>query len=183
MNKPDVKRGDIYYADLDPVIGSEQGGIRPVLIVQNDIGNAHSPTTIATPLTSSPNKKPLPTHFEISKIDRLAGDSLILAEQIRTIHYTRLKDWVGHIQNDDDIWWEINKTIEVSLGIEKQQPKKGKILIPNLCSDCETNFKNSGYFIIKKGFQEVSTDYNLFKNGERLTFVIFNLDGRKLTWI
>jgi len=177
MNKPDVKRGDIYYADLNPVIGSEQGGLRPVLIVQNDIGNAHSPTTIATPLTRSPNKKPLPTHFEISKIDRLAGDSLILAEQIRAIHHTRLKDFVGHIKKDDDMWWEINKAIEISLEIEKRRPTKGEIFLLNLCPKCENHFNNSGDLLMKKDFQIGYVKCSVCKNGVGLTFAILNLYG------
>ena len=177
MNKPKIRRGDIYYADLDPVIGSEQGGLRPVLIVQNDIGNAHSPTTIVTPLTRSPNKKPLPTHFEISKIDRLTEDSLILAEQIRAIHYTRLKDCVGHIKNDNDMWWEINRTLEVSLGMEKQRPKKGEIFLLNLCPKCENYFNISGDLLMKKGFQNGYVKCNVCKNGEGLTFAILNLYG------
>jgi mRNA interferase MazF len=95
-----VKRGDIYYADLSPVIGSEQGGIRPVLIIQNDIGNKYSPTIIIAAITSQINKAKLPTHVEISSEEYgLNKDSVILLEQVRTIDKRRLKDKIGHISD------------------------------------------------------------------------------------
>ena len=96
-----IRRGDIYYADLRPVIGSEQGGIRPVLIIQNDIGNKHSPTVICAAITSKMNKAKLPTHVEIdcSKYD-IMKDSVILLEQLRTIDKKRLKDKVCHLDKE-----------------------------------------------------------------------------------
>lgn len=95
-----VRRGDIYYADLSPVVGSEQGGMRPVLIVQNDVGNKYSPTVIAAAITSKTSKSKLPTHIEVFA-DRygLAKDSVILLEQIRTIDKTRLKEKMGHLDD------------------------------------------------------------------------------------
>lgn len=109
-----MKRGDIYYADLRPVIGSEQGGIRPVLIVQNDVGNRHSPTIICAAITSKLNKAKLPTHIEINagKYD-MVKDSVILLEQLRTIDKKRLKDKVCHL--DEDIMREVNRGLMVSL--------------------------------------------------------------------
>lgn len=109
-----MKRGDIYYADLRPVIGSEQGGIRPVLIVQNDVGNRHSPTIICAAITSKLNKAKLPTHIELSagRYD-MVKDSVILLEQLRTIDKKRLKDKVCHL--DDDIMREVNRGLMVSL--------------------------------------------------------------------
>ena len=93
-----VKRGDIYYADLRPVVGSEQGGIRPVLIIQNDVGNRHSPTVICAAITSRMNKTKLPTHIEIySRQYGIEKDSVILLEQLRTIDKKRLKDKVCHL--------------------------------------------------------------------------------------
>ncbi len=93
-----VKRGDIYYADLSPVVGSEQGGIRPVLIIQNDVGNKYSPTVIAAAVTSQLNKSKLPTHIEIDAMKYgLPKDSVILTEQIRTIDKKRLKEKIGHV--------------------------------------------------------------------------------------
>ena len=95
-----VRRGDIYYADLSPVVGSEQGGIRPVLIIQNDVGNRHSPTVICAAITSKMNKAKLPTHIEISTRDyNIVKNSVILLEQIRTIDKQRLKEYVCHIDS------------------------------------------------------------------------------------
>ncbi len=111
-----VKRGDIYYADLSPVVGSEQGGIRPVLIVQNDVGNKHSPTVIAAAITSQINKAKLPTHIELdSNGYGLVRDSVILLEQIRTLDKKRLKEKMGHL--DDDLMAKVNNAITVSFGL------------------------------------------------------------------
>ena len=108
-----VKRGQIYYADLSPVIGSEQGGIRPVLIIQNDIGNTHSPTVIAAAITSRFSKASLPTHIEIRKCG-LAKDSIVLLEQIRTLDKRRLKAYMGEL--DENTMSQIDKAIMISLG-------------------------------------------------------------------
>jgi mRNA interferase MazF len=112
-----VKRGDIFYADLRPVIGSEQGGIRPVLIVQNDIGNKYSPTVICSAITSQINKAKLPTHVEIdAKKYDLVKDSVILLEQIRTIDKKRLKEKVCHL--DKDVMEKVEKGLLISFGID-----------------------------------------------------------------
>ena len=109
-----MKRGDIYYADLRPVIGSEQGGIRPVLIIQNDIGNKHSPTVICAAITSKMNKAKLPTHIELSSREyEIVKDSVILLEQLRTIDKKRLKDKVCHL--DSQMLKEIDKALGISL--------------------------------------------------------------------
>ena len=109
-----VKRGDMFYADLSPVIGSEQGGVRPVIIIQNDIGNKHSPTVIAAAITSQMGKSKLPTHIEIgSQNNGLKADSVVLAEQIRTIDKSRLKEKIGHIE-DDNLMNRINNDLGVS---------------------------------------------------------------------
>lgn len=111
-----IKRGDIFYADLSPVIGSEQGGIRPVLIVQNDIGNKYSPTVIAAAITSQINKAKLPTHIEINALEYgLMKDSVILLEQIRTIDKQRLREKIGHL--DDDTMVKVNEALGVSFGL------------------------------------------------------------------
>ncbi|MDK2800133.1 MAG: mRNA interferase MazF [Clostridiales bacterium] len=113
-----VKRGDIYYADLSPVIGSEQGGIRPVLIVQNDVGNKYSPTVIAAAITSQINKAKLPTHIEISAQEYgLPKDSVILLEQIRTIDKKRLKEKIGHL--DDELMEKVNEALNISFGLSE----------------------------------------------------------------
>ena len=114
-----VKRGDMFYADLSPVIGSEQGGIRPVLVIQNDTGNKYSPTVIVSAITSQLNKNKLPTHIELdSKEFGLKSDSVILAEQIRTIDKSRLKEKIGHI-DDSRIMNRINNALGVSFGLEE----------------------------------------------------------------
>ena len=111
-----VHRGDIYYADLSPVVGSEQGGIRPVLIVQNDVGNKYSPTVIAAAITSRMGKTKLPTHIDVIGTQvGLAKDSVILLEQIRTIDKKRLKEKMGHL--DDDTMRNVNNAIGVSFGL------------------------------------------------------------------
>jgi len=115
-NRLIVKRGDIFYADLSPVVGSEQGGIRPVLIVQNDIGNKYSPTVIAAAITSQINKAKLPTHIEISAQEYgLQKDSVILLEQIRTIDKRRLREKAGHL--DDELMEKVNEALSISFGL------------------------------------------------------------------
>lgn len=111
-----IRRGDIYYADLSPVVGSEQGGLRPVLIVQNDVGNRHSPTVIAAAITSKMGKTKLPTHIDIyAEKAGLAKDSVVLLEQIRTIDKKRLGERMGHL--DDEIMGEVNAAITISFGL------------------------------------------------------------------
>ena len=111
-----VKRGDIFYADLSPVVGSEQGGVRPVLVVQNDVGNKFSPTVIIAAITSQINKAKLPTHIEISADDYgLAKDSVILTEQIRTIDKKRLRERIGRL--DDELIDGVDTALAISLGL------------------------------------------------------------------
>ena len=109
-----IKRGDVFYADLRPVIGSEQGGIRPVLIIQNDIGNKHSPTVICAAITSKMNKAKLPPHIELeAERYQMVKDSVILLEQLRTIDKKRLKDKVCHL--DDEIMKQVGEALRISL--------------------------------------------------------------------
>lgn len=111
-----VKRGDIYYADLSPVVGSEQGGIRPVLIVQNDVGNKYSPTVIAAAITSKREKNKLPTHIELNADNcGLTRDSIVLLEQIRTIDKRRLKERTGKL--DDSSMNQIDHALSISFGL------------------------------------------------------------------
>ena len=111
-----VKRGDIYYADLSPVVGSEQGGIRPVLVIQNDIGNKYSQTVIAAAITSQINKAKMPTHIELAAKDYgLNKDSVILLEQIRTIDKRRLREKIGRI--DDGLMASVNNALSISFGL------------------------------------------------------------------
>ena len=114
----DIRRYDIVQADLGQVIGSEQGGIRPVLIIQNDVGNKHSPTVIAAAITSQIGKNKLPTHIEIgSQNNGLKADSVVLTEQIRTIDKSRLKEKIGHI-DDENIISQVNNALGISFGLE-----------------------------------------------------------------
>ncbi len=111
-----IRRGDIYYADLSPVVGSEQGGLRPVLIVQNDVGNKYSPTVIAAAITSKMGKARLPTHIDIPSVDAgLVKDSVVLLEQMRTIDKKRLKERMGHLNPTTML--SVNTAIQVSLGL------------------------------------------------------------------
>lgn len=111
-----IRRGDIYYADLRPVVGSEQGGVRPVLIIQNDVGNRHSPTVICAAITSRMNKVKLPTHIELNAARyHMVKDSVILLEQLRTIDKTRLKDRICHL--DSDIMEKVGRALQISLDL------------------------------------------------------------------
>lgn len=111
-----IKRGDIFYADLSPVIGSEQGGVRPILVVQNDIGNRYSPTIICAAITSQINKAKLPTHIELDcNKYPLIKNSVVLLEQVRTIDKKRIREKIGHL--DDIIMNKVNKALLISLGL------------------------------------------------------------------
>ncbi|GFN34306.1 type II toxin-antitoxin system PemK/MazF family toxin [Tepidimicrobium xylanilyticum] len=111
-----IKRGDVFYADLSPVVGSEQGGIRPVLVIQNDIGNKYSPTTIVAAITSQINKAKLPTHVEISAPEYgLPKDSVVLLEQVRTIDKKRLREKIGRF--NDEMMAKVDECLKISLGL------------------------------------------------------------------
>ena len=118
-----IKRGDIFYAELNPVIGSEQGGIRPVLIISNNTGNRHSPTVIIAPITSRTHTKAkLPTHTEVQDFDKLDKDSIILLEQIRTIDKQRLKQDMGMIP--DNIMARVDKALAISISLNNRLDRK-----------------------------------------------------------
>lgn len=128
-----VRRGDIYYADLSPVVGSEQGGLRPVLIVQNDVGNRYSPTVIAAAITSRMGKTKLPTHIDVSRscIERqgekgLARDSVILLEQIRTLDKRRLGEKMGHL--DSEMMRRVDDAITISFGLTYKEAKVPEVV-------------------------------------------------------
>ena len=128
-----VKRGDIYYADLSPVVGSEQGGLRPVLIIQNDVGNRYSPTVIAAAITSRMGKTRLPTHIDIyaDKVG-LSKDSVVLLEQVRTLDKRRLKEKLGHL--DDGMMGDINTAIAVSFGLGEPSVTRPATTVTNIPS-------------------------------------------------
>ena len=117
-----IKRGELYYADLSPVVGSEQGGIRPILIVQNDIGNKYSPTVIAAAVTSKINKAKLPTHIELSKTEfGLIKDSVVLLEQIRTLDKRRIKERIGELS--PAFMRKVDAALMISLGFNNREAK------------------------------------------------------------
>ena len=119
-----IHRGDIYYADLSPVVGSEQGGIRPVLIVQNDVGNRFSPTVIAAAITSQKDKARLPTHIQLNSAGSgLVRDSIVLLEQIRTIDKRRLKEHMGQL--DDSSMRRVDEALQISFGLSGAAGKSG----------------------------------------------------------
>ena len=121
-----VKRGDIFYADLSPVVGSEQGGLRPVLIVQNDVGNKYSPTVIAAAITSKLDKAKLPTHIDVYAEEfGLSKNSVVLLEQIRTLDKRRLREKMGHL--DDVLMRKVNNAITISFGLSDQVGEEANI--------------------------------------------------------
>lgn len=141
-----IKRGDIFYADLRPVVGSEQGGIRPVLIIQNDVGNRHSPTVICAAITSKMNKAKLPTHIEIdASAYGIEKDSVILLEQLRTIDKRRLENYIGRL--DEYHIRRINRALAVSVGLIEEMPKN---LIMCLCPACANNFCGTGSYYLRR---------------------------------
>jgi len=172
MRASQIKRGDIYYANLNPVIGSEQGDTRPVLIVQNDIGNAYSPTTVAIPLTRKIEKNRLPTHVLIPRSCGLDANSLALMEQIRTIDRLRLGTYVGRIGAKKQA--EVDKALSVCVGLVK----KSALLELCLCPRCESDFQNSGYVVVKRGWQEYKDGCDLCRIGRGWNFAVFRTEGR-----
>ena len=154
----EVLRGQMYYADLDPVVGSEQGGFRPVLVIQNDVGNNFSPTVIVTPITSKQKKMRQPTHVGIPPYFNLPENSVAMLEHIRTIDKSRLGEYIGRL--DDDVMDYIDGAFGVSIGIEKafpsvkQQKKREREaadeMVLCLCPVCARQFFNSPDHIIKR---------------------------------
>ena len=121
-----IKRGELYYADLSPVVGSEQGGVRPILIVQNDTGNKYSPTIIAAAVTSKMTKAKLPTHVEINAHEfGLVKDSVILLEQIRTLDKRRLREKMGHLEGN--VMAKVNEAITVSFGLANRDEHEARV--------------------------------------------------------
>ena|GEM_PF-38053 len=164
-----IKRGDIYCADLDPVAGSEQGGRRPVLVVQSDIGNEHSPTLVVVPITGKLGKNPLPTHAPVPASIGLEKESLALAEQVRTIDRSRLLEYIGHM--DKSALSAIDRALAISVGLSHERPKP---LILSLCRRCEADFRNSGYILVKRGWQEVKETCDFCNTRKGLNFGIFS---------
>jgi mRNA interferase MazF len=167
-----IKRGDIYYANLNPIVDSEQGGHRPVLIVSNDIGNKHGPTIIITPITCTLKKKSLPTHVEIPRIIGLEVDSMVLTEQIRTLDRTRLGEYIGRIGNKIQV--EIDCVLMVCVGLEAKREHKHEFMELTLCRQCEDNFINSGYIVVQKRGQKRMEACDFCKMRRGFTFGILS---------
>jgi mRNA interferase MazF len=172
MNNSTIKRGDLYYAYLNPVIGSEQGDTRPVLIIQNNMGNEFSPTLIIAPLTGNLRKNPLPTHVQIPCSAGIDRESLVLLEQIRAIDRSRIYNYIGRI--GDRLQNAVDKALAVCIGLEKHRSYKGEILELSLCIRCESDFRNSGYLLVKKGWQKTMAPCDFCKIYNGLNFGIFN---------
>lgn len=146
-NYTDVQRGDIYYAELNPVIGSEQGGNRPVLIIQNDVGNHYSPTIIVAAITSQPKKHNMPTHVGVAQGYGFAEDSMVMLEQIRTLDKSRLERFVGRL--DENVMRKIDAALGLSVGLSKQPSWNNAILLC-LCPTCANEFYNAPGHYIKR---------------------------------
>jgi len=168
-----IKRGDIYFARLNPTVGSEQGDNRPVIVVQNDVGNRYSPTFVIVPLTCNLNKKPQSTHVLIQQCDGLESDSLALTEQVRTIDRSRFERYIGRINKEQQ--FKIDTALAICVGIEKRLSAKGELFELCLCPRCKNNFKDSGYVVVKKGWQAIQEDCDFYKSRRGVTFGIFNM--------
>lgn len=151
-----IKRGDMFYADLSPVVGSEQGGIRPVLVIQNNIGNRFSPTIIVAAITSSVKKAGLPTHVSLPCAYGLSEDSMVLLEQIRTIDRRRLKSFIGSVNSE--IIDYIDEALGISIGLEEEQHPDEMELC--LCPTCASQFYNSPEHVIRRSdpYQSIKDD-------------------------
>jgi len=175
MSKKLVKRGEIYYANLNPVIGSEQGEIRPVLVVQNDVGNKYSPTVVIVPLTCRLEKKPLPTHVLIPQSDGLEHDSLALTEQIRTIDQSRLDRFMGRIGSKVQL--KIDAALAICVGIDVFRSAKSEVITLCLCPRCERDFWESGCLLIKKGWQKTKSICDFCEVRQGFKFGVFRMKG------
>ena len=161
MGKKEVQRGEIYHADLNPVFGSEQGGYRPVLIIQNNRGNRHSPTVIIAAITSRPKTK-LPTHVLIRGIEGLEKESFVLLEQIRTLDKLRLEDYVGKLNREQMM--KVDKALPSSTGIKKLD----KPILMCLCPVCAKPFYNSKeHFIIRADQVQQIKEVCMFCNSRK----------------
>lgn len=158
MNKRIIRRGDIYLANLDPVIGSEQGGERPVVVLQNNLGNKYSPTVIVAPITSKKKTK-LPTHVPVKAMKGLEKDSIALLEQVRTIDKSRLKDYIGFIDRANMV--KVDEAFRISIGMKKLE----KPILITLCPICAKPFYESGeHFISRADKTQLKKETCMFCN-------------------
>lgn len=164
------KRGDLFFTNLNPIVGSEQGGDkRPVLVISNNDGNEHSPTVIVLPITGNMKKSPLPTHVILPKSCGLDKDSIALAEQIRTVDRARLDSYIGRITYETQS--AVDRALAVCVGLDIR--RQGELLVLTLCPRCQANFVDSGYSLVKKGWQNEKTDCDFCQANKGLIFGIF----------
>ena len=141
----EIIRGDLFYADLEPVRGSEQGGYRPVVVVQNNVGNQHSPTGIVAPVTSRRKKANMPTHVDLFQINGLEKQSVILLEQTRTLDKSRLGNYIGQLPSD--LMNNVNQALVISVGLLEAAPNH---LMMCLCPACASNFYGTGAYLLRR---------------------------------
>jgi mRNA interferase MazF len=170
MNRQ-IKRGDIYNASLDPVIGCEQGDHRPVLIVQNDIGNEHSPTVVVAPITASQSKKKLPTHVILSTACGLDKESVMLAEQIRAIDRSRLGNYIGRVNRSDQL--KIDRALAICFGLRLDENHDPDKLVRTLCFRCERDYRDGGMKLTKSNWQLEYGFCDICRSYKALKFDVF----------
>ena len=163
-----INRGEVYYADLSPALGSEQDGYRPVLIVQNQMGNRHSPTTQVIPISTQIKKTKLPTHVVISTFCGLEVESIALVEQLRTIDKSRLGEFVGEVASDELAL--VNEAMAASLGITTKRPAVWDI---TLCPKCKSNFEVAGRLLVRRGWSEVRETCDYCQVSLGVTYGVF----------
>ena len=175
---PRIRRGEIYYAQLNPVIGSEQGDTRPVLIIQNDRGNLYSPTVIVTPLTGKAKKNRQPTHVLIPRSCGLNADSFALMEQIRTLDRSRFGHYIGRIGTQKQA--EVNKALSISVGLEPEDATlpENNVWELCLCPRCLSDFQNSGYVLKKQSGQTYMEECDFCRFGRGWNFDVLQVAGR-----
>ena len=163
-----INRGEVYYADLSPAQGSEQDGYRPVLIVQNDKGNRHSPTTQVVPITTQIKKSKLPTHVTISTFCGLETKSIALVEQLRTIDKSRIDEYIGEVASDELAL--IDKALVVSLDIKTKRPVVWDV---TLCPKCKSNLEFAGRLLVKRGWSGVRETCDYCQVSPGVTYGVF----------
>ena len=161
-----ITRGEIYFANLGSAVGSEQDGFRPVLVVQNNIGNAHSPTIVVAPLTSS-KKAFLPTHVRIARTGLLTTDSIALCEQLRTLDRKRLDSYIGRIEPKEQ------RAVDHALAVSLELSSQPKTLDFTLCQSCKANFEYADYTLVKRGFMEHKEACDLCRVGMGYEYGVF----------
>ncbi len=177
MKKEIIRRGDIFNADFSPTKSTSNGIIRPVLIVQGNTDGEHRQLIAVVPLTRTLRKNPLASNILIPRHpNRLKWDLHAIVERLRTIDRSRITDYIGHVNKDCQ--QAIDAALAACVGLENRRSLKGDVLELSLCHQCETDFKESGHLLVKKGWQEIKTECDFCKSAKGLTFGVFNVYGR-----